>query len=384
MNHAVILCGGLGTRLGVLTKKTPKPLLKVNGKPFIEYQILNLARHGIKKIFLICSYKYSLFQKKYHKKKFLSSVVVCINEKKPRGTGGGLKLIQNKLDKQFLVLNGDTIFDINYLDLSLNFNPNKYACIATTNKIGKRYGKFNNKKNIVNAGVYIFRKEIFKYFKSRAVYLEIDIFPKLLKRKKIQTIFYNSKKNNFLDIGTPSDFKKSLKKIKRYTNKPAVFLDRDGVINEDLNYVHKIKDFKWKNGIFNFIKYFNDNSYYVFVITNQSGIGRGFYKKKDVVKLHLWVQKKLVEKGAHIDEFFMAPYFKNNKKFSRRDYLMRKPNTGMVDLTRKKWPIKLNKSILVGDQLTDELLAKKLNIKFFKINNLVNSGSQFEKIKRNI
>ena len=63
---------------------------------------------------------------------------------------------------------------------------------------------------------------------------------------------------------------------------------------------------------------------------------------------------------------------------------MRKPNTGMVDLTRKKWPIKLNKSILVGDQLTDELLAKKLNIKFFKINNLVNSGSQFEKIKRNI
>ena len=134
----------------------------------------------------------------------------------------------------------------------------------------------------------------------------------------------------------------------------------------------------------NFIKYFNDNSYYVFVITNQSGIGRGFYKKKDVVKLHLWVQKKLVEKGAHIDEFFMAPYFKNNKKFSRRDYLMRKPNTGMVDLTRKKWPIKLNKSILVGDQLTDELLAKKLNIKFFKINNLVNSGSQFEKIKRNI
>lgn len=384
MNHAVILCGGLGTRLGTLTKKTPKPLLEVNGRPFIEYQILNLARHGIKKIFLICSYKYNLFQKKYHKKKFLSSVVICIDEKSPRGTGGGLKLIQKKLDKKFLVLNGDTIFDINYLDFSINFDSKKYACIATTNKIGKRYGKLNTKKNIINAGIYIFRKEIFKYFKSRIISLEMDVFPKLLEKDKIQTIFYDSKKNNFLDIGIPSDFKKSHKKIKRYATKPAVFLDRDGVINEDLNYVYKKKDFKWRGGIFNFIKYLNDNGYYVFVITNQSGIGRGFYKKKDVEKLHLWAQKKLAEKGAHVDEFFMAPYYEKNKKFSKKDYLMRKPNTGMIDLAKKKWSIKFDTSILIGDQLTDELLAKKLKIKFYKVNNLINSDIQFKKITKNI
>jgi D-glycero-D-manno-heptose 1,7-bisphosphate phosphatase len=384
LNQAVILCGGLGTRLGKLTKKIPKPLLIVNGKPFIEYQILNLARHRIKKIFLLCSYKYDLFKKKYHKKKFLNSKIICIDEKKPRGTGGGLKFIQRKLDKEFLVLNGDTIFDINYLDLYINFDQKKYACVATTNKIGERYGKFSKKKNIINAGIYIFRKKIFKFFNSRVISLENDIFPNLLKKKKIKTIFYESKKNNFLDIGIPTDFKKSNIKIKKSITKPAAFLDRDGVINEDLNYVHKIKDFKWKSGIFNFIKYLNDKGYYVFVITNQSGIGRGYYKEKDVKKLHLWVQKKLIKKGAHVDDFFIAPYYEKNKKFTKKDYLMRKPNTGMINLAKKKWSIDFKRSILVGDQFTDELLAKKIKIKFFKINNFVNSKRQFIKIKKSI
>ena len=112
------------------------------------------------------------------------------------------------------------------------------------------------------------------------------------------------------------------------------------------------------------------------------GLAVAFIKKKDVEKLHLWAQNKLREKGAHIDEFFMAPYYEKNKKFSKKDYLMRKPNTGMIDLAKKKWSIKFNKSILIGDQLTDELLAKKLKVKFFKINNLINSDSQFEKIKK--
>ena len=69
IEQAIILCGGKGSRLKHLTKKTPKPLLKVNKKPFIEYQIENLARHGVKEIFLLCCYKYILFEKKYHNKK---------------------------------------------------------------------------------------------------------------------------------------------------------------------------------------------------------------------------------------------------------------------------------------------------------------------------
>ena len=294
ITQAVILCGGRGSRLNDLTKKVPKPLLKVNNKPFIEYQIENLSRHGITEIILLCCYKYDLFKKKYHKKKVLNSKVICLNEKKPLGTGGGLLKFKDKLNKYFYVLNGDTIFDINYLDFQKKFQKKKYICIATTNKKGSRYGKISKSNGNINAGIYILNKKIFKFFKKGFISLEKDIFPKLKERKKIQTIFYEKDKHNFLDIGIPSDFKLSHKKIIKSYLRPAAFLDRDGVINEDYGYVHKKKNFVWKKGIFNLIKLFNDNNYYVFVISNQSGIGRGYYKTSDVNDLHNWVQKKLI------------------------------------------------------------------------------------------
>ena len=76
--------------------------------------------------------------------------------------------------------------------------------------------------------------------------------------------------------------------------------------NEDYGYVNKISNFKWKNGIFELIKFLNDNNYFVFVISNQSGIGRGYYSQKSVDTLHNWVQKRINKKGSHIDKFYIA------------------------------------------------------------------------------
>ena len=88
------------------------------------------------KKFLLCCYKYILFKKKYHNKTIHNSKIICFNEKIPRGTGGGIKLLKKKLKKNFIVMNGDTIFDINYLDFYTRFNKKFYAGIATTNKKG--------------------------------------------------------------------------------------------------------------------------------------------------------------------------------------------------------------------------------------------------------
>ena len=107
-------------------------------------------------------------------------------------------------------MNGDTIFDINYLDFYIRFNKKFYAGVATTNKKGSRFGKI--KKSNINAGIYIFNKKIFKFFDKKFISLEKDIFPKLEKKNKIQTIFYDKIKHNFLDIGIPSDFKNLIKK----------------------------------------------------------------------------------------------------------------------------------------------------------------------------
>ena len=381
IDQAIILCGGKGSRLKKLTKKIPKPLLRVYKKPFIEYQIENLARHGIKEIYLLCCYKHYLFKKKYHKKIFFNSKIICINEKKPRGTGGGLKLLKNKLNRYFLVMNGDTIFDINYLDLFLRFNKKNYAGIATTNNTGSRFGKIEKSKSNINAGIYIFNKKIFKFFNKSMISLENDIFPKLVKINKIQSIFYNKDKHNFLDIGIPSDFKKSHKKIIKSYIKPAAFLDRDGVINEDYGYVNKISNFKWKNGIFELIKFLNDNNYFVFVISNQSGIGRGYYSQKSVDTLHNWVQKRINKEGSHIDKFYIAPYYWGNKKFKIKDKRLRKPNTGMIDLAQKEWKIDKRKSFVVGDQETDRLLALRTNLKFYKVDGKNTIKNLLKKIK---
>ncbi len=172
------------------------------------------------------------------------------------------------------------------------------------------------------------------------------------------------------------------KKIKLLTKKKTVFLDRDGVINYDYGYVYKKKDFVWKKKIIEAIKYLNNNDYLVIVISNQSGIGRGYYKHKDVLNLHLWINKKLKTRGAHIDDFFYAPYYKHSKifNFKNADRLERKPNIGMVKKALKKWKINLKNSAIIGDKNSDLELAKKLKIKGIRVNdksNLLNLVKKF-------
>lgn len=393
LNQAIILCGGKGTRLGKITVTTPKPLLKINNLPFVEYLIKNLARHNIGKIYLLCCYKAQKFIKKYHNKSVLNSKIICIDEKVPRGTAGGLFRIRKKLNQNFLVINGDTFFNINYLDLFYKFDSKKnLAQIALTTKKGDRYGKFDLQKNkklslkkgkFINAGVYIFSKNIFKLFDKKTFSIENEIFPKIINLKKVQGEVYNKTFNSFIDIGIPKDLKKSKVLIPKILKRRTLFLDRDGVINEDFGYVHKKKDFVWKKGIVKLIKYFNDINYYVFVITNQSGIGRGYYQQKDVNILHDWIQNQINLKGAHIDYFYSAPYFKNNKSFSHKDYLMRKPNNGMIKSALRDWNIILKKSLMLGDSYSDEKLANNMNLKFYKVSKKRSINNLLSIIKKN-
>ena len=151
INQAVIFCGGLGSRISKITKKIPKPLIRVNGKPVIEHIIKNLARFGINEILLLCGYKSSLFNKKYNNKKFFGAKIKCINESKPLGTSGALLNSRKYLKKYFILCNGDTFFDINLNDLIMNFHKEKKAIsyIALKRiKRNSRYDAFNLNKKI--------------------------------------------------------------------------------------------------------------------------------------------------------------------------------------------------------------------------------------------
>lgn len=155
--------------------------------------------------------------------------------------------------------------------------------------------------------------------------------------------------------------------------KPAAFLDRDGVINKEKGYVHKVEDFDWVDGAKDSIKYLNDNNYYVFVVTNQSGIARGYYNERDVSILHDYINDELKKLEAHIDEFFISPYHPDHpNEYSHLSHL-RKPETGMLDLAASRWSINKSKSFLIGDKGTDIECADKFYIKghLFKNGNLL-------------
>ena len=162
--------------------------------------------------------------------------------------------------------------------------------------------------------------------------------------------------------------------------KPAAFLDRDGVINEEKGYVYKIDDFDWIEGAKESIKYLNDNNFYVFIVTNQSGIARGYYSEKDVTLLHDYINDELKNLEAHIDEFFISPYYPNNANQYLHLSHLRKPETGMLDLAASKWPIDKSKSFLIGDKSIDIECAEKFCIK----GHLFKNGNLLEFIKSSI
>jgi D-glycero-D-manno-heptose 1,7-bisphosphate phosphatase len=161
------------------------------------------------------------------------------------------------------------------------------------------------------------------------------------------------------------------------------FLDRDGVINSDkLNngYVGSLKHFKWVQGAIKAIKLLNDKNYKVVVVTNQSGVARGFFTIKDVRKIHSYIQKKLKENGAKIDAFYFCPFHKDGiiKRF-RKNSILRKPNIGMFRLVKRKWRIDKKNSFMIGDQKTDMEFAKRAKIKGY----LFNQKNLYQFIKKN-
>ena len=163
--------------------------------------------------------------------------------------------------------------------------------------------------------------------------------------------------------------KKKINKVK------CAFLDRDGVLNKNINggYVGYRKNFKWTSGAKNTIKFLNKKNYKVIVVTNQSGIARGYFSKNDVLKLHNYMSKQLNKMGAKIDKFFICPHHVDGKiKKYKIKCECRKPGTLNFKKAKKIWDIDPKKSFMVGDQLTDMQFAKKSRIRglFFEEKNL--------------
>jgi len=388
IRQAVILAGGFGKRLGQITKSLAKPMIKFNDKPFLYYLIEELKKNKIEKILILAGFKGKYIKNKL--KKFKNTKVII--EKKPLGTLGSVITSSKHCEDRFLLINGDTLFNIIYLNKIIEYEKFKTFLFLTKNSNYKSNNLLNNidirskkiyftkTKKKMYAGISILSKENFKGFLKNKFYsFEKDYVPNLIKKN---LLYGNYDESYFIDFGIKKNLVFLKQNFKKLTEKKCVFFDRDNTLILDKGYTYKSSDLIWNKGAIKAIKYLNKLNYLVIVVTNQSGIARGYYKEQDVLKFHNYMNKDLYKHGACINDFFYCPFYEKGKiKRYKKKSIDRKPNNGMILKSLKKWNINKKKSFFIGDSNTDELAAKKSQIKFLKFKK---RNDLYKLVKRNI
>lgn len=144
---------------------------------------------------------------------------------------------------------------------------------------------------------------------------------------------------------------------------PAVFLDRDGTLNKEVNYLHKIENFEWVPGAPAAVKRLNGLDLPVLVVTNQSGVARGYFEEEDVEQLHAFMEEELAKIGATIDDFYYCPYHPNGDVEEYRALShCRKPNPGMFEEAIQEWSVDPARSFVVGDKNSDLIPGNELGM----------------------
>jgi D-glycero-D-manno-heptose 1,7-bisphosphate phosphatase len=150
--------------------------------------------------------------------------------------------------------------------------------------------------------------------------------------------------------------------------RPALFLDRDGVLNEDPGYVSRWEDFRWIEGAREAVAAFNAAGWWVFVVTNQSGVGRGYYTEADIHALHAQMSESLAEVGGRIDAYYYCPQHPEalEEAYRHPDPPDRKPNPGMLLKAMADWPVDVARSLMVGDKDGDIEAGRRAGVRALK------------------
>ena len=161
----------------------------------------------------------------------------------------------------------------------------------------------------------------------------------------------------------------------------AVFFDRDGTLNVDVHYLHRIEDFRWCEGAVEAVRYCNENGYLVIVITNQSGVARGYFPEEDVKRLHDWMNEELRRQNAHIDAFYYCPHHERGTvpEYTKKCEC-RKPSPYLVEEACRTYRIDKEPSILIGDKESGMMCAENANIRGV----IYRDGSLLETLKKGL
>jgi D,D-heptose 1,7-bisphosphate phosphatase len=370
MRQAVLLVGGRGTRLGEAARDTPKPMMPIAGDVrFLDYLIENLARHGIEEVLLLAGHLAHKVIERYGGKLIRGARVEIILEPEPAGTAGALTYARDRLDDVFLMSNGDSFLDMNYLALAQSLGPNDMGALALRRvEDAGRFGRvslesgrvtgFHEKDAswtgpaLISGGVYVLRRTALALIDRLPYSIETDIFPNLARRGQLGGKAFDG---FFIDIGLPETLAEGRATIPAQMRRRAVFFDRDGTLTIDKGYTHKIEDLAFQPGAVEAIRAVNDSGALAIIITNQAGIARGLYGPEAVDAFHGAMQAALRAQGAHIDAWYMCPFHEDGlvADYRRVDHPDRKPAPGMIRRALLEWPIVTEGSFVVGDRDID-------------------------------
>ena len=403
---AVIMAGGKGTRISSITSDIPKPMIKVEGIPVLEREIECLKKQGFDEIILTVSHLGDIIMDYFGDGSGSSPTTgkpfdVHIDyyfEKEPLGNAGALFKIKDKLTSDFLLLNADAMFDVDFNRfvehhrnngglVTLFTHPNSHPydsglIIANKNGSVEKWLAKEDKRplyyrNRVNAGLHVINPKVLELadidadavgkIDTNGKPIKVDLDRQLLKPLAgTGKMFCYDSPEYVKDMGTPEryyavckDCKEGRISAKNLKNKQkAIFLDRDGTINKYVGFLKNIDEFELIDGVAEAIRKINELGYLAIVVTNQPVIARGEVSFEELEEIHNKMETLLGKKGAYLDAIYYCPHHPHKGYVGERTELKigcncRKPKPGMLLKAAEDFNIDLSRSWMVGDGEND-------------------------------
>lgn len=404
----VIMAGGKGTRISSIASDIPKPMIQIAGKPVLEREIECLRDQGFNDLIITVSHLADYIMNYFGDGSSLGVNIEYFIEKMPLGNAGALFKLRDKLRSDFLLLNADSIFDIDFNRfvnyhktkgglVTLFTHPNSHPydsgiLIADDNgSVDTWFTKEDVRpqwyKNRVNAGIHVVNTTVLdmvgidakkigtKDLNGKIVKADLDrqILKPLCGTGKM---FCYDSPEYVKDMGTPdrykavcADYREGKVQAKNLRNKQkAVFLDRDGTINKYVGFLRNIDEFELLPGVAEAIKTINASGYLAIVVTNQPVIARGEVTCEQLQEIHNKMETLLGSEGAYLDGVYFCPHhphkgYEGEVSELKVECECRKPKPGMLLKAADDYNIDLSQSWMVGDGENDILAGKAAGCK---------------------